>query len=697
MDNIFSPKRLAVIGVSQRPTNLAKNILTNLHTFGFDGEIYPVGIRGGVINGMKIYRSVVDIPSEIDAAVILAPAATVPDYMEQCGEKGIEAVYIESGGFAEFGPQGKKLSERVRQIAEKYKIRVIGPNCIGVINTSNGLAVPFPPLDPVVSGPVSILSQSGGVGISYFQEFHNENVGIAKFVSLGNKLNTDEADLLPYLAQDPETKIICCYLEDISRGREFFSAAAQAGKPILIHKSNTGKLARKIAHSHTSAMITDDRIVEAGMNQAGIIRVDEVRKMIDNAKIFTLPLLKGPRLAIISRSGGHGVIAADACEEEGFKLNRFPKKIITETEKRMRANIIKLDNPMDLGDLFDLDTYEYILTETVKSDKFDGVVFLFAYYSQRNRDVPEKLLACLEKLTIKYDKPIALVLLSFESMARKLKSQFRFPIFTTTEETISALACSYKYYQWRTRKHHQPPQLKVEKKAAGQIISTARSEGRSQLSEDAFDILKAYGIRTVQSALVTSAEEAARTVIKLKGPAVMKIESPDIIHKTDAGGVVLDVVNGKQARLAYSQIIKKAKAFRPGARIDGVLIQPLVSGGHELILGIEHSPGFDSVILLGWGGTYTEIFKKSVLRMTPLSRFDAEQMISELKGSAILDGVRGKNPSDTAALADCLLRLSQLAVDHPEIRELDINPLVVLPRGQGAVAVDTRITIEKGK
>jgi acetyltransferase len=690
MDALFYPKRLAVVGVSPEPTNLGRHIVANLRAQGYDGEVLPVGRSGGEIDGLPIARRIADLSGTIDAAAILVPARLVPEVLEECAAKGAKAAYVESGGFAEFGKEGAALSARVLAIARRTGIRIVGPNCLGVINTANGLSVPFARLEPTPRGAASILSQSGGVGISYLQEFAAEGLGVAKFVSLGNKIDVDETDLVPYLAADPETRVICSYLESLPRGREFAEAAARAGKPVLVHKSNRGAMARGIAASHTTALAADDRVVSAALRQAGVVRVDEVREMVGAAKALLLPPMRGPRLAVISRSGGHAVIAADACERRGLVLPPFPPEVIALARSRLRANVIRLANPMDLGDLFDVDAYRRVLEETILQRRYDGLLFLFTYYTIRDPGLPERLIAFVSELSERYAKPIAFCLLSFPAELRRLKGLTRFPLFGTTEEAIAGLATSLDYARRRRTRTGRPARPKVDRARARAVLDRASARGRTHLSADAFDLLAAYGIPTPPVRRATSATDAVRAARAIGFPVAMKIESEDVVHKSDAGGVALGLNTANAVAAAYRRIVRAIRKAVPGARIAGVGLSKMIAGGRELILGARVSAGFGPVVVLGWGGTLVEVLDESVIRPAPVSTVTAREMIAELKGSAVLRGVRGGKAADLPALADAVVRVARLVADHPEIAELDVNPLVVLDDGRGVIALDAR-------
>ncbi|MFU8771288.1 MAG: acetate--CoA ligase family protein, partial [Anaerolineales bacterium] len=383
MRDFFYSTNIAVIGVSSRPTNLGRNIVANLVEYGFNGVVHAVGPRGGVIETRRIYPSITEVPDQVDLAVILTPAKTVPSILEECGQKGIRRVIIETAGFREYGEGGRQLEQEIQQIAHQYSIRFIGPNCIGAINMENGFCVPFARLTKFVKpGDISIITQSGGVGMSALNLMANEGLGLNKFVSIGNMLDVSAEDLLEYLIEDEGTNLVFVYLESINDGRRLMEIARKSHKPILIFKANIGSLGQKIALSHTASLASDDRVVAAAFHQSGVIRVRDATSLGNNLKILRLPSLKGKNLAVISRSGGHAVLAADACELAGFNLAHFPDKFLREIESYFRASVIRLTNPLDLGDLFDLDMYARIVEQTLQLPSVDGVVFLHTSLSE---------------------------------------------------------------------------------------------------------------------------------------------------------------------------------------------------------------------------------------------------------------------------------------------------------------------------
>lgn len=696
MREFFYPTSIAVIGVSAKPTNLGRNIVGNLVEYGFDGIVYAVGPSGGMIETRRIYRSVVDIPDHVDLAVVLTPALTVPVILEECGQKGIRWAIIETAGFREYTEEGKKLEEMISQVARKYDIQFIGPNCIGAMNMENGFCVPFPRLNKFLhEGDVSMITQSGGVGLSVLNLMSNEGLGLNKFVSVGNMLNKTAEDMLEYFISDEKTSLIFLYLESIGDGRRLMQVARKSTKPILAFKSNIGALGQKIALSHTASLTSDDKVVDAAFHQSGIVRVRDATSLGNNLKILRLPPMKGKKLGVISRSGGHAVIAADACELSGFELAPFPDSFLREIEKHFRASVIRLTNPLDLGDLFDLDVYAQIIERTLQLPDVDGVVFLHTSLSEPENQTSRLLLERIMKLVHQYEKPVAYYISTATQEVTYLKQKYQFPIFTQVVETVRALEMSHYYFNRYQVVHadEQMPECHPDRAAVTTLIENARAEQRDLLLSEAMAVLDAYGIPVLQSVTAQSKEEALQAAERLGYPVVLKVIASQISHKSDAGGVQLNLRDGESLARAYDEIVTSIHQFDPEAHIDGMMVQPMISQGYELILGGRQDPQFGPVVVIGLGGIFVEIFNEVVVRVAPLSRQTAIEMIEDMRGYPVLKGARGQQPADIEAIVDTLLRLSQLLCDFPQIREMDINPLRALPEGQGVRALDARIII----
>ena len=687
--NFFYPENIAVIGVSPEPNNLGKNIVMNCLMFGYQGEILSIGLKKGVVFGQQIYQSLEEIERAIHLAVILTPAKSISGILEQCGRKGIKWVVIESGGFSELGEEGAHLENACMEVAKKHGIRMIGPNGLGVTNLENGMALPFMPLRREISlGPVSVLAQSGGVGLGYVGFLAEENIGINKFVSLGNKLDVNENDLLEYLIHDEGTKIILLYLEGFTDGRRFVEIASKSKKPILVHKSNRFKASSLIAHSHTAALFTDDHLVDHALEQAGCVRVNTMDDAMDYIKILTLPPLKGNRLAVVSRSGGHAVIAADACAHYGFHLPPFPDEFLKKVESRLRAHVIRLQNPLDLGDLFELGFYEFIVEEMLKREDVDGVLLGHGYRRGGfEQDASRNLIRKVEQLVERYKKPVALFVFTEAIEIGYLRRHSNIPIFAAPENAMRAFHLSHRWTSSRPIAIEPQTIEDLDRKGAEVIMSQAA--GREfLLLKEALDLIKCYGLAVPDYRLAKSMEEAVEAWRSLNDPVVMKINRPHISHKTDVGAIRLNLNSKAEMKESFRDLLSIAH----GNELE-VLIQPMASKAQEIILGAKRDEIFGPVILFGLGGIFVETFKDVVWRVAPINREEARHMINQIKGRQILSGIRGEKPLDTNAIEDFLVRLSQLMLDFPQIREVDINPLMVFGEAQGALAVDARVIL----
>ncbi len=697
MREIFYPTSIAVVGVSAKEDNLGRNIVANLIEYGFRGIVYAVGPSGGMIETRRIYRSVGDIPDHVDLAVIFTPAHTVPAILEECGKKGIRWAIIETAGFREYTEEGRQLEVEISRVAEEYEIQFVGPNCIGVINMENGMCVPFPRLKKFVKqGHVSMITQSGGVGMSALNLMANEGLGLNKFVSVGNMLNIDAEDMLEYLITDEGTSLIFVYLESIRDGRRLMDIARRSPKPVVIFKANIGELGKNIALSHTASLTSDDKIVEAAFRQAGIIRVNSATSVGNNLKILGLPPMKGKNLAIVSRSGGHAVIAADATELAGFNLAHFPESFLREIEKHFRASVIRLTNPLDLGDLFDLNVYAQIVEQTLQLQDVDGIVFLHTSLSETENLTSRKLLDRMIQLVEKYDKPVAYYISAAAEEVNYLKQNYDFPIFTQVVETIRALEMSHHYYVQSAivRRKEETPVYEVNRELVKDLISEANADQRDLLISEALKVLEHYGIPTVPSVIAMTVEEAQAAAEEIGYPVAIKIVAEQISHKSDVGGVQLNLRSGSAVAEAFVEMMERVHRVYPDAKMDGVLVQPMIIGGRELILGGRQDPQFGPVVLVGLGGIFVEIFEESQVRVAPISKRAALEMIENLRGYQILAGARGHKPVDIDSVVETLLHLSQLLTDFPEIKELDINPLRVFHKGDGCRALDARIILD---
>lgn len=696
MKDFFSPSSVVVIGVSTRPMNLGKEIARNLFEFRYNGVIHLVGSQGGVLFGREIHESLDEIVGPIDLAVILTPAKTVPRIMEQCGKRGIRRVIIESGGFGEFDDQGKSLGAELRRIAEQYDIRFIGPNCIGIMSSANGLATPFTTLKNVFRiGGVGIIAQSGGVALTFLNMFDSEQLGFSKFAAIGNKLNVDENDLLEYYVEDPDTTVICLYLESIRDGRRLTEIARRSSKPIVVHKANVGSLSNVIAQSHTEALANDDQVVEAALRQSGVVRFRDMQGYLDFVKILQLPSMEGRKLAIVSRSGGHAVIAADAACQYGFDLPPFGQDFLTEIRKHLRADVIRLANPLDLGDLFDFDVYVRIIEHTLQEGNVDGILFVHTYFAAIEGEVSRKLLQSVAELSAKYGKPVAMSISTEQFEISRLHKELDFPIFLSPERAIHALDISIKRRRRRAfleKNESAPiPKLQSDPEAARTILKSALESGRGPLAHEALGIIRAAGLEVPDFRVIHRPEEAESCLEDMPGPYALKVIAAEVSHKSDLGGVVLSLPDRAAVVRAAGKMWDRFGSMGE-VGLHGLLVQRMaerIPGSYELIVGGKRDRQFGPVVLLGHGGIFVEVLGKISLRTAPVLPGEVDEMIDELPGSEILKGVRGMPPINRDALKDSILKVAHLMVNVPEIDQIDVNPIVV--SADGAYAVDARI------
>ncbi len=690
MDQLFYPRSVAVIGVSERETNLGRLIAENLFYFGFHGEIFLVGRQGGILLGHRILSSVEELPEGIDVAVILTPAKTVPHIVDQCGQKGIKWLVIETGGFREFSKEGEALEADVLDTARRWGIHFVGPNGIGIINMENGFCCPFVSLKGFASHPgrISILAQSGGVTLTYLHQLTSMNVRPNKLVSMGNKLDLTEIDYLDYLETDANTEIIGLYLESIHNGKALMDFARRSSKTILLHKSNIGKASRQIAKFHTAALATDDRVVDAAAKQCGIVRVKNFRQFVHSAMILSLPPMRGNNLVVISRSGGIAIIAADLAEEHGFQLVPFPETFLKKVREVFRAKVINPTNPLDLGDLFDFDLYTKILEYTIQRRDVDGIMFQHAAISDKEKTASRRLIDAVMNLSNQYRKPIAFRYHTDDAELAAVRQIFPFPIFTEPEDAMEALAISRDHYRRKHREVLLPPPMKRDQQTVASLLEKAVRPFLGM--EEGFEILQSYDLKVVPYRFIRDKEDAVQAAEALGYPVVVKASTTIPIHKTESGAVTLGI-DSPQSLSAAVRAIETSPLLSD--KLDGYLIQSMIEGGVEIILGAKRDPSFGPIILVGLGGIFSEVFDDVSLRIAPLTVADAEEMLKELKGYKLIQGFRGSPPLDRQSLVKAILQLSSLMTDHPSIHQIDINPLKLFEEGKGYLCLDVRIAL----
>jgi len=701
LEEFFNPKSVAVIGASTSPGKLGYAVLENLVEGGYVdiGTIYPINPKADEILGQKAYPSVLEVQGDIDLAVIVIPYKFVPSILEECGKKNIPAVVIISAGFREAGMEGLERELELVEIADKYNIRLIGPNCLGIIDTFTPINASFSAGTPP-KGPMAFMSQSGALGTAILDWAQAGRLGLSKFVSLGNKADVSEIELLEAWADDKDTNVILMYSEGLPNGQKFIKVAREVTKkkPVVAIKSGVTKSGSRAVSSHTGSLAGSEQAYQAAFLQAGVLRANDMASMFDMALALGYqPLLKNDRIAIITNAGGPGILATDALERSGMSLARLQVETIHELEKFL-PDAASAANPVDvLGDAKG-DRYEFALDVVAKDPNVDGIMVVLT--PQAMTEIPETAKAVGE-LSIKIDKP---VLACFMGEAKvevgiRILKEYDVPNYSFPERASLAFRAMSQYRGITERTDPVYEKFEVDIKAAKKVIDGAKADGRYAIGDaEAWNILKAYGLKIPKSSLAKNADEAVELAAEIGYPVVMKIASPDILHKTDVGGVKVGLESADQVRDAYDLMIYRTERFLPEAQIWGCQVQEMAPpGGLEVLIGMNRDPQFGPLVTFGLGGIYVEVLKDVTFRVAPFTRLDAQAMLSEIRSKALLDGVRGKPAVDKEAIVDVLLRMGQLVQDFPEIAEFDINPLIVYPKEQGAIAIDMRLVLASEK
>ena len=693
----FSPKSIAIIGASEKP-GVGKTIFYNIAKH-FKGKIYPVTPSNPTVGGLTAYKNVLDIPDSVDLAVVAAPSKFTPAVMEEVGKKGIKGAIIVSAGFKEVDEAGAKLEREVGEIAKKYGIRVIGPNCLGIMSFSkdNIMNSTFLKVTPKY-GNIALVSQSGAICAATVEDAEAQDIGFSKVISMGNKVDMDESDVLELLAEDEDTRVIVMYLEDIRNGRRFMEIAkeitTEKKKPIIVLKAGRTAEGAKAAASHTGALGGSDANYEAAFAQCGVIRVDTMGELFDLATAFSKQPLPDGDVVIVSNAGGPAIISTDACSRYGLKMADMSS--IKDEIAKVIPPYGSPRNPVDIVGDADYLRFEKVLLLVLAHPNVGSVVTMCTPSATLNYD---DLARVLVKMSQQFSNKT--ILASLMGLAegienRKIMSEGGIPYYLYAEPAIKTLKAMYDFKKWVDKASTKAPTLQFTKDTdkVKSIFENVRKHGRANLlEEEGYEVLQAYGFPTPQSILCTTEQEGIDAARQIGYPLVMKIVSPDIIHKSDAGGVKVGVKTDDELKSAFRTITENALKYKSDAKIKGVLVQEMVKSAKETILGASQDPTFGPVIMFGLGGIYVEVLKDVVFRVAPIEEQEATNMVESIKTIKLLKGVRGEKPSDLKAIADSLQRLSQLVVDFQEIKEFDINPLLVLEEGKGARVVDARIIL----
>ena len=694
LEMFFAPRSVAVIGAGREPGKLGHDVLNNLLQYGYKGQVYPINPRADEILGLKSYPTVLDVPGPVDLAVIVVPARFVPEVIQQCGEKGVRGAVIISAGFKEAGLEGVKLERQVVAIAKQYGVRIIGPNCLGIIDTVQPMDVSFAVGIPP-RGDIAFMSQSGALCTAILDWALANNIGFSYFVSLGNKADVDEVDLMEAWDSNPNVKVMIAYVEGLRDGRRFMDVARRVTRrtPVIAVKSGNTEAGSRAVSSHTGSLAGSNRAYDSAFRQTGVLRAGSIQELFDYAIAFAYqPVLRGNRIAIVTNAGGPAIMATDALENSGLKLAPLSKETIEHLQAQLppAANTY---NPIDvLGDAR-ADRYSVGIEAALRDPNVDGLIVILTPQVMTQIIETAEEVARLSRL---YDKPVvgcfmgeAKVSAGIEILTRERVPNYPFP-----ERAAAALRAMYDYRLWLERPAPETKQFRVDRERVRSTFAKVREDGRNTLGDaEARNIAEAYGLRVPKSKLATTPDEAVKFAEEIGYPVVMKIASPDILHKSDIGGIKVGVTGAGNVRDAFDLLIYRAQRFMPDAQIWGVQIQEMVTGAKETIIGMNRDPQFGPMIMFGLGGIYVEVLKDVTFRIAPITAQEAREMVGEIRSHHLLEGVRGERPSDIDAIVDCILRISQLVTDFPEIVELDINPLLVREAGAGAIAVDMRLVL----
>jgi len=695
LDPILKPNTIAVIGASRSRYTIGHEILANLISRGYTGAVYPVNPHAHAIHSVRAYPSIGAVPEPVDLAIIVVPKQAVIPAAEECGQNGVKGLVVISAGFREVGTEGAERERELVKVIRRYGMRMIGPNCMGVLNANPEFSMnaTFAPSWPPF-GRLAFVSQSGAMGLSVLDYASEYGIGISQFVSMGNKPDVSGNDLLLQWEHDDTVDTILMYVENFGNPRNFLEIAGRISKhkPIIVVKSGRSAVGAQAASSHTGALAASDTAVDALMRQAGVIRAGSVEEVFDIAMAFSgQPLPKSRRTAVMTNSGGPGILAADALVMNGLELPRLQP----ETLERLRPHFppeASIGNPLDMIASAKPSGYRAALDALLSDPNIDSAVAIFVPpLGIKQADVAE---AIAEIGMIHRDKPVLGVLMGREGLPQGKAElhEVGIPAYIFPESAARALATLCRYREWKERPSLETPVYPVNAARAREIIDRAVTAGLSKLGEiDTLDVFDAYGIPVAPARLATSAQAAAAIAEELGYPVALKIVSPEIIHKTDVGGVVLGCDEAHEVREAFDQIVANVGSNSPDATISGVLVQRMVKGGRETIVGMTRDASFGPMVMFGLGGVLVEAVQDVLFRIAPLSQNDARDMVRGLRGFKILTGLRGQAPANLAALEEILLRASQLAMDNREIRELDINPLLAF--ADGVTAVDGRVMI----
>ncbi len=696
--SLLSPKSIAIIGASDKPSSIGRAITLNIIK-DYKGSFFFVNPKRTEIFHNKSYSSILDVPTKIDMAIIITKNTIVPLVLEECGKKKVKGAVIITAGFKEVNEEGAQLELKINHIAEKHQIKVIGPNCLGIMNLDKRTMMNATFLKVMPKpGNIALVSQSGAICAALVEDASAQNIGFSAVVSMGNKVDVNEVDVLKMLEKHRQTEVIIMYLEDIYDARKFLDICKcitkrnKIKKPILVLKSGRSAEGAKAAMSHTGAIAGSDKIYDTLLKQSGAIRVDTMQELFEYATAFSKqPLPFKEDLVILSNAGGPAIISADLC-------SKFELKIANIDTIRQKINSVippwgSSKNPIDLVGDADHERFMTVLDLVLAHKNVGSIIVMCTPSATLNYD---NLASVIVKMSQKYKKTLLASLMGLDEgkKNKEILTSGNIPYYVYTDNAIRALKTMLNFAKSIQTKEGKITKFKINKMKVKYIFdSVVKSKRKILLEEECQEILRAYGFQLPKNTFAKTKHDVVKLANSIGYPVAMKIVSPQITHKSDIGGVKINIRNDQEATTAFNEIINNAKKYNKKIKINGVLITEMVTGGIELILGSKSEKGFGHVIMLGMGGIYVEIFKDVTFKITPLTNIDADEMISSIKIKKILDGVRGEPPSDIKKLSECIQRLSQLVCDFKIIKELDINPISIMKKGYGYKILDVRMTI----
>ena len=698
LNELFAPASVAVIGASNRTGTVGASLFRNVLGAGFRGVAYPVNPRWSSVSGVRCYPSVRALPEAPELAVVIVPAVEVPAVVEELGESGTRGVIVVSAGFREVGGAGVAREDDLIRRARRYRMSLVGPNCFGVLNTDPGVSLnatfseSLPP-----RGNIAFVSQSGALCAGILRYGIAERIGFSRFVSVGNRAGVDENDLLRSLADDAATSVVLLYVESLADGRRFLEVAREVteSKPVLVIKSGRTPAGERAAKSHTGSLAQSgrDQLYDALFEQSGVIRADTIGDLFRMAKVFSSGArLDGPRLAILTNSGGPGIVAADAAARQRLELAAFSGRFRGELARGLSPSA-SVANPVDMTADAGPEQFSVTLRRLLRQSNVDGALVIA---TPTGTLTAEATAQAVLRGRGRNRKAVTACLFGLTDLSREVGDleAHGVPTFTFPEEAVQGLGSLARYRAWATRKRTEVRRFPVDRAAVRSALRQARRTGQLVLPEYlARTVLGAYGLRFPESRRVTTLREASDAAEAIGYPVVLKVASPDISHKTEVGGVALGIEDRSELDAALARMQSTVRRRAPRARIAGFEVEAEVRGGKEVLLGVQRDPGFGPVVVFGIGGIYVEVLRDVTFRLAPVRPLAAQHMIESIRAYPLLEGVRGEPPSDLPALAEAIERVSQLAVELPEVVELDLNPMIVRSEGDGVLAVDARIVL----